>query len=87
MTEINLLELGPGTRIALLDGAVAEVVENPRDGVWLFCRYLSHPDDATLVDGRERPVFAHDIQDVLAAGDELQGQAQERENKDRDTAT
>ena len=53
MTEpINIRLLGPGTRIVLDDGAVAEIVSNPLDGVWVFARLLSSPDDARQ--GRER---------------------------------
>ena len=45
---INVRVLPPGTRIALADGAVAEIVSNPADGVWLFARYVSSPSDPAL---------------------------------------
>jgi hypothetical protein len=57
---INVRMLAPGTRLALADGAVAEIVSNPQDGVWLFARYLSSPRDPALV-GREEMVFAQDV--------------------------
>ena len=57
---INIRTLAPGTRITLLDGATAEVVDNPADGVWVFARYLSSPRDAALV-GQEEMIFAQDI--------------------------
>lgn len=63
--EINLLSLPVSTRIRLLDGAVAEIVQNPEDGIWLFCRYVSHPVSPELVDGQEHAVFAQDIDTVL----------------------
>ncbi|MGE3926313.1 MAG: hypothetical protein AB7G13_25575 [Lautropia sp.] len=63
--SINLLELEPGIRVILSDGATAEIVDNPRDGMWVICRYLSHPSDPSLVTGSERPVFA---QDIVGAG-------------------
>jgi hypothetical protein len=46
---INIRALAPGTRIILSDGAAAEVVSNPADGVWLFARYLTSPRDPALV--------------------------------------
>src|SRR5262247_1265031 len=49
---INLRLLQPGTIIGLSDGSTAEVVSNPLDGVWVFARYLSAPNDASMV-GRE----------------------------------
>jgi len=64
---INIRALTPGTRITLADGAEAEIVSNPADGVWLFARYLSAPGDPTLV-GQEEMVFAADVTAVRPAG-------------------
>lgn len=58
---LNLIELVPGQQLELAGGALAEVVENPLDGMWVFCRYLSHPGNPALVDGEEHPVFAGDV--------------------------
>jgi len=63
---INLRLLESGTKIALSDGATAEVVSNPLDGVWVFARYLSSPSDSSLV-GTEEMIFAQDIVEVLEA--------------------
>jgi hypothetical protein len=60
---INIRELAPGTRIALVDGAVAEVVSNPADGVWLFARYIESPRDPALI-GQEEMIFAQDVAEV-----------------------
>ena len=60
---INIRTLMPGTQITLADGAVAEIVSNPQDGVWLVARYLSSPRDPALV-GQEEMIFS---QDVVAA--------------------
>ena len=57
---VNIRDLAPGTRIALVDGAEAEIVSNPADGVWVFARYLSSPDDPARV-GSEDMIFAQDI--------------------------
>ena len=61
---INLRLLQPGTTIGLSDGATAEVVSNPLDGVWVFARYLSSPNDASVV-GTEEMIFAQDVVEVL----------------------
>ena len=58
---VNLLRLEPGVRLRLADGAVVELVENPRDGSWLLCRYLSHPTDPSLLGDDEHMIFARDI--------------------------
>ncbi|HYX00919.1 MAG TPA: hypothetical protein VE963_02455 [Reyranella sp.] len=61
---VNVRDLAPGTSIVLVDGAEAEIVDNPRDGIWLFARYLSSPSDPSLV-GQEEMIFA---QNVAAVG-------------------
>ncbi len=60
---INIRLLGPGTRIVLDDGATAEIVSNPLDGVWVFARYLTSPDDPTRI-GSEEMIFAQDIVEI-----------------------
>ena len=60
---VNLRLLEPGTRVALSDGSTAEIVSNPKDGIWVFARYLSSPRDAALV-GTEEMVFAQDIVEI-----------------------
>ena len=64
---INIRTLAPGTRIALVDGGVAEIVSNPADGVWLFARYLQSPRDPALI-GQEEMIFAQDVVEVRPAG-------------------
>jgi hypothetical protein len=60
---INIRALMPGTQITLADGAVAEIVSNPADGVWLFARYLQSPRDPALI-GQEEMIFAADVVEV-----------------------
>jgi hypothetical protein len=60
---INIRQLAPGTKIALADGSLAEIVSNPADGVWVFARYLSVPGDPALVGGEEM-IFAQDIVEI-----------------------
>ena len=60
---INTRLLGPGTRVVLDDGATAEIVSNPLDGVWVFARYLSSPADPARI-GNEEMIFAQDIVEI-----------------------
>jgi hypothetical protein len=60
MSAINVRDLAPGTSVVLADGAEAEIVTNPGDGMWLVARYLSSPRDPTLV-GQEEMIFAPDV--------------------------
>jgi hypothetical protein len=64
---INIRTLQPGTQIALVDDATAEIISNPADGVWVFARYLSSPDDPARV-GSEEMIFAQDIVEIRTAG-------------------
>jgi hypothetical protein len=60
---INVRDLAPGTRIVLVDGGEAEIIDNPADGVWVFARYLSSPRDPALA-GQEEMIFAQDVVEV-----------------------
>ena len=61
---INLRLLEPGAKIGLSDGSTAVVVSNPMDGVWVFARYLSSPNDPSL-EGTEDMIFAADVVELL----------------------
>lgn len=61
---VNLVTLEEGDRLSLANGAVVEVASNPKDGVWVFAKYLSSPADPSLV-GTEDMIFAQDIEEVL----------------------
>jgi hypothetical protein len=60
---INIRDLAVGSLVVLGNGAEAEIVSNPNDGVWLFARYLSSPDDPAMV-GQEEMIFAQDVLEV-----------------------
>jgi len=60
---INIRDLAVGSLVVLGNGAEAEIVSNPNDGVWLFARYLSSPDDPAIV-GQEEMIFAQDVLEV-----------------------
>ena len=61
---INILELEPGATIRLVDDATAEVIVNPRDGVWIQVRYLTVPQDPGQV-GTEEMIFAENVVDLV----------------------
>ena len=66
MTEaVDLLDVDAGATLRLFNGATVQVRYNPRDGMWLFCQYLSHPEDQSLLDGKEHAVFAQDIERIV----------------------
>jgi len=56
---IMLQDLEPGTPIKLRSGATAEVTDNPRDGSWVYVRYLTSPNELEV--GTEELVFAEDV--------------------------
>jgi hypothetical protein len=60
---VNIRDLAIGTRVILGSGAEVEIVSNPRDGVWLFARYLSSADEAATV-GQEDMIFAQDVVEI-----------------------
>jgi hypothetical protein len=60
---VNIRDLAIGTRVVLDGGAEVEIVDNPRDGVWLFARYLSSPGDPELV-GQEEMIFAQHVSEI-----------------------
>ncbi len=64
---VNLITIEEGSRISIINGATAEVVNNPKDGVWVFAKYLTSPEDPDLI-GTEDMIFAQDIAEVLSEG-------------------
>ncbi len=57
---VNVRDLAVGTRVTLASGAEVEIVSNPKDGVWLFARYLSSDEEPAMV-GEEEMIFAQDV--------------------------
>jgi len=60
---INIRDLAVGTRVKLGNGSEVEIIDNPRDGVWLFARILSSVDDPAAVGGDEM-IFAQDVVEI-----------------------
>ena len=61
---VNLMLLKEGVKVATTAGATVQVVDNPKDGIWPFAKYLISPDNPDLV-GTEDMFFAQDIVEVL----------------------
>jgi hypothetical protein len=59
---VSIQDLDPGALIRLRGGILAEVTENPRDGMWILVRYLETADGP--VAGERSEMVAAD--DVLA---------------------
>ncbi len=57
---VNFLELQPGQRIVLRNQAVAEVLENLGDGIWVKGRFVESPADPSLV-GSEDLCYCEDV--------------------------
>ena len=61
---LDLVAIEEGARVKLRDGEIAEVIDNPRDGMWILLRFLEAPDDPARVDSEEL-VFWADVLGVL----------------------
>jgi hypothetical protein len=61
---VMLQDLEVGAKIKLKGDITAEVTGNPKDGSWIYVRYLSHPKDPSL-EGNEELAFADDVVDAL----------------------
>ena len=56
--------LKAGDKLKISNGATVVVVSNPLDGVWIFARYLTSPEEPSL-EATEDMIFAQDIIEVL----------------------
>jgi hypothetical protein len=61
---VMLQDLPVGTKVSLRSGAVAEVTANPRDGGWIFVRYVESSKDPSKV-GEDDMVFCSDVVAVV----------------------
>lgn len=57
---VSLQDLPEGTIVRLRNGATAEITANPRDGGWIFIRFIEHPDDPSKV-GEDDMAFCTDV--------------------------
>lgn len=64
---LDLVAIEEGATVRLVDGETAEVVDNPRDGMWILLRYTDVPDDPAR-QGEEELVFWADVLGVVQEG-------------------
>jgi hypothetical protein len=57
---VPIRELEPGDRVHLKGNILAEVVDNPRDGMWIIVRYLETPA-GKVSEGDPEMVMADEI--------------------------
>lgn len=58
--SLDVLAIEEGTILELAGGATAEVVDNPRDGMWILLKFLTVPEEPEL-EGTEELVFWADV--------------------------
>ena len=61
---LNVRTMADGTRVETTDGATAEVVSNPHDGIWLLIRYITNPEDPSL-EGTEDMLWVDNVAGVI----------------------
>ena len=61
---VALQDIPEGTKVRLRNGAIAEVTGNPRDGGWLFIRFVEYPDDPSRV-GEDDMAFCTDVMAIV----------------------
>ena len=57
---VMLQDLSVGAKVRLRKNVLAEVTGNPKDGSWIFVKYLTHPEDPTQ-EGTEGLAFADEV--------------------------
>ncbi len=57
-------DLPEGLKIKFTNGAIGEIVGNPRDGAYLLVRFLEHPEDPSKV-GEEEVVYMAEVEGVV----------------------
>ena len=65
---LDLVAIQVGAKVRLVGGETAEVIDNPKDGMWILLRYIDAPDEPELL-GEEDLVFWADVLGVLESDD------------------
>lgn len=64
---VHLMDLQPGQRLLLKNQAVAEVLENLGDGIWVQVRFIESPEDPSVV-GTEELCHCEEVVRVIEPG-------------------
>lgn len=57
-------KLPEGTKLTLLNGAVAEITANPQDGGFVLAKFSEHPDPSKV--GEEEYVFFNEVREAAS---------------------
>ncbi len=61
---LDLVAVPEGAKLKLVGNRIAEVVDNPRDGMWVLLRIMEAPDEPAAV-GETELIFWADILGVV----------------------
>ncbi|MCK9993714.1 MAG: hypothetical protein Dbin4_02234 [Alphaproteobacteria bacterium] len=62
--SLDLVAIEEGQKVKLVGGEIAEVIDNPRDGMWILLRFLEAENDPSRVGGEEL-IFWADVLGVI----------------------
>lgn len=62
--SLDLVAIEEGAKVKLVGGEIAEVIDNPRDGMWILLRFLEAGNDPARVGGEEL-IFWADVLGVV----------------------
>lgn len=62
--SLDLVAIEEGAKVKLVGGEIAEVIDNPRDGMWILLRFLEAENDPARV-GEEELIFWADVLGVV----------------------
>jgi hypothetical protein len=62
--SVMVQNLPEGMKVKLRNGALVEITGNPRDGGWLFVKYLEFDKDPSMV-GADEMAFCTDVIEIL----------------------
>ena len=61
---VSLQDVPEGTKVKMAGGVIAEVTANPRDGGWLFIKFVEYPENPSRI-GEDDMVFCADVLGVV----------------------
>jgi hypothetical protein len=64
---VNIRDLKPGDMFRVLSGGIAEVVMNPKDGLWVLVCYVEPPPAEPEKGGEEEMVWMSDVGELVEA--------------------
>ncbi len=71
--NVNIRDLEPGDQFKTTSGGTAEVVMNPKDGLWVVIRYLEPPSDEPDKAGAEDMVYVDGVGELVSTANKQGG--------------